>query len=275
MALEGYHVVNLAPNVPAPAAAARLRDLGARVTKVNPPQGDLVERVCPAWYAELTAGMNVVSLNLKEAEGAAEFGRLLDGADLLLTASLPASLERMGLGWETLHRRYPRLCQVAIVGFPPPRENVPGHDLTYQAELGLVSPGELPRVLVADLAGAEWAASAALALLLERERGGEAGYRTVALSDAGASFARAWRYGLTNPSGPLGGQLPQYGVYAAKRGHVALAALEAHFLQRLLDALGRTTVSCEELAAVFAERDAVEWEAWAQEHGIPLAVLAE
>ena len=66
----------------------------------------------------------------------------------------PSALARLGLEWGSLHARFPRLCYVAIVGYLPPHENVPGHDLTYQAAYGMLTPPHLPRVLVADMAGA-------------------------------------------------------------------------------------------------------------------------
>ena len=68
-----------------------------------------------------------------------------------------------------LHAGFPHLCQVAIVGHLPPDEDASGHDLTYRARFGPLP--EMPPVLVADLAGAEQAVSAALSLLFARERG--------------------------------------------------------------------------------------------------------
>ncbi|HZD30860.1 MAG TPA: CoA transferase, partial [Candidatus Angelobacter sp.] len=56
---------------------------------------------------------------------------------MLVSSSLPASLARLGLEWKTLHEQFPRLCQVAIVGYGPPQLERTGHDLTYQAGFGL------------------------------------------------------------------------------------------------------------------------------------------
>jgi alpha-methylacyl-CoA racemase len=92
-------------------------------------------------------------------------------------------------------------------------------------------------VLVADLAGAERAVSAALLLLFTRERGRGAGYAQVALSEAAQSFAEPLRQGLTAPGGVLGGGFPGYRTYRARDGYVALAALEPHFWERLLQEL--------------------------------------
>ncbi|MGE5591459.1 MAG: CoA transferase [Bacillota bacterium] len=273
--LKGFRLVSLAVNVPGPVAAARLREMGAAVAKVEPPEGDPLATGSPAWYQALTEGQDVVRLNLKEPTGRARLDELLHSADLLLTSTRPDSLRRLGLDWPSLHPVYPHLCQVAIVGYPSPEENRAGHDLTYQAGLGLLRPPDLPRTLLADLAGAEQAVSAALALLLARERGGGAGYRQIALAGAAAVLAAPLQYGLTVPGGVLGGGHPGYGLYqAAGGGWVAVAVLEPHFLQRLQEELDLMQVSRESLAAVFATRTAEDWEMWAAERGLPIALVA-
>ena len=66
-----------------------------------------------------------------------------------------AVLERPPLDWDILHRQFPRLCHVGLVGFPPPNDDVPGHDLMFQTAKGLIDPPHMPRTLVADL-GAAW-----------------------------------------------------------------------------------------------------------------------
>lgn len=271
--LAGMSVVTLAVNVPGPAAAARLAESGAAVTKVEPAGGDPLARFAPAWYESLAAGQEVRRLDLKSAPDREELDSLLARADLLLTSSRPASLERLGLPWEALRAAYPRLCQVAIVGHPAPRENEPGHDLTYLAGWGLLSPPEMPRTLLADLAGAERAAGAALGLLLGRERGFGAGYAEVALSEAAEAFAAPLHHGLTSPGGVLGGGLPGYGLYRASDGWIAVAALEEHFLGRLLSELGMERADRKALAAAFAERPVSEWERWAVERGLPVVAV--
>ena len=232
--LRGVRVLTLAVNLPGPAAACKLCDMGASVVKVEPPGGDPLARMCPGYYEVLSIGQEVVRLDLKDGQDRASMDDWLETMDLLLTASRPAALGRLGLSWPELRARFPRLCQVAIVGHPPPDEDTPGHDLTYQALFGTLSPPGMPPVLVADLAGAERTVSAALSLLFARERGQGAGYEQVALSEAARSFAGPLRWGLTAPGGVLGGGFPGYGLYRAREGPVALAALEGHFWERLL-----------------------------------------
>ncbi|HKO56433.1 MAG TPA: CoA transferase, partial [Thermoanaerobaculia bacterium] len=165
--LHGVRVVTTAVNVPGPVAAARLRELGAQVTKIEPPSGDPLERIAPEWYARLAAGQDVRRIDIKQPSALDD---LLARADLLLTALRPSSLDRLGLGWERLHAAHPRLCHVAIIGHAPPDEERPGHDLTYVVRAGLATPPHMPSTLLADLAGAERAVSTALALLLAAAR---------------------------------------------------------------------------------------------------------
>src|SRR5262249_4998726 len=189
------------------------------------------------WYRALSTGQEIHCLNLKEAAGRARLEKQLETADLLVTATRPAALLRLGLAWNDLHPRYPRLCQVAIVGYAHPEEEVSGHDLTYQARCGLLEPPHLPRTMIADLAGARAAVSAALALVLARERGQGSHYAQVSLARAAEEFAEPLRQGLTTPGGILGGALPGYNLYRAREGWVALAALEPHFWHKLGAAL--------------------------------------
>jgi alpha-methylacyl-CoA racemase len=270
--LAGFSVVTLAPNVPGPVAAARMRELGARVTKIESPSGDMLARMAPEWYAALHRGCEVEKLDLKTAAGAAALDAHLARADVLLTSSRPSSLARVGLAWESLRIRHPRLVQVAIVGEAPPHAERAGHDLTYVAELGLLEAPALPRTLIADLAGAERAVTAACALLLQRECSGESGRAFVSLRDAAKSFGDPLAHGLTSPGGELGGGFPGYRIYRVRDGWIALAALETHFWHRVHEALGLDfPASRETLEAAFAERDSLTWEAWGIAHDVPLA----
>jgi len=271
--LAGYKVLNLSTNLPGPYAAARLRDYGADVVKIEPPSGDQMRNLGAGWYEKLVDGMCVSMLDLKSEDGITALHQHLGETDLLLTASRPAGLARLGLDWESLHRAYPRLCQVAIVGYPPPDENKAGHDLTYQAAYGTLDPPAMPRVLVADLAGAERAVAEALALLFGRERTGEAGFSYVALSDAGRDFGDCINYDVTTPGGILGGGLPNYRIYETKSGYLAVAALEQHFFDRLMAALELASENTDRLSEKFMERSAIDWENWGRARDLPLEAI--
>jgi alpha-methylacyl-CoA racemase len=258
-------IVTTALNIPGPVAAARLCELGATVTKVEPPDGDPLALAAPDWYEQLVAGQHVVRLDLKRQP----LDELLREADLLLTAQRPAALARLGLAWDGLRERHPRLGQVAIVG----DDGRAGHDLTYLAGRGLLDPPRLPRTVMADLMGAERAVSAALAQLLARERGAAPAYAEVSLPEAADALAAPLRAGLTAPGGVLGGGLAVYGLYEASDGWIALAALEPGFRERLAVGLGLGELTRPALEAAFRTRTAAEWEAWALEHDLPIEAL--
>lgn len=270
--LAGTRVVSLAVNLPGPAACARLRDLGAEVTKVEPPAGDPLAAFARGWYDELARGQRIVPLDLKSDAGQATLDALLADADLMVTSSRLSALARLGLAWEAIHTRHPRLCQVAIVG--EAESDQPGHDLTYAAQAGLVLPPQLPPSLFVDLAGAERAVSTALALLMGRARDGVGRFAAVSLCEAAKELAAPLRHGLTTPGGLLGGGARVYGVYRAKEGWVAIAALEPAFARGLEDALGVDVSDGAALQEAFIARTAAEWEAWAREHDLPIAAVA-
>ena len=271
--LLNVRVVSLAGRLPGPVAVARLCRLGDSAVRVVPPEGDPLQHACPAWYEELHAGIEIVPLDLKEPTGRARLDELLAASDLLVTDTRPTGLARLGLSWPELHGRHPNLTQVAIVGHAEPDQDRPGHDLTYQAELGLLDPPRLPRALIADWAGAGGVVVAALAAILERARGLETRLVEVSLAQAAASFAEPLRRGLTAPKGLLGGACPGYNLYRARDHWIAVAALEPHFARRLAQAVGCESLSKEKLTAFFQTRTASEWEAWGRECDVPLAAI--
>ena len=273
--LTGIRIVSTALNLPGPAACARLLELGASLTKVEPPAGDPFEAFCAPWYRRLHEGAEILRIDLKSAAGRdAMSGRLRD-ADLLVTAQRAAALERLGLGPDALAERFPRLCHVAITGHAPPDDALAGHDLTYLAPLGLVDPPLLPPTLFADMAGAERVASTSLALLLGRERGNSQRAQAVALADAAHALAEPLREGLTRPGALLGGGYAGYNLYAANDGWIAVAVLEPRFAERLASLLGLARLEAPELRAIFGKRGTAHWESWAREHDLPIVAVRD
>ena len=271
--LQGLRVVTIALNLPGPAACARLRDLGATVAKIEPPSGDPFEAFCPAWYRRLHEGVEVGRLDLKSDTGRHAMAKLLGDADLLVTAQRASALERLGLAPVHLSSDHPRLCHVAITGHAPPDDEIPGHDLTYLAEHGLVTPPEMPPTLFADMAGAERAVSTALALVVARDRTGKGVAQQVALADAAAMLAQPLHEGLTRIGALLGGGFAGYTLYAARAGWVAVAALEPHFAQRLAQRFALKEISVASLADLFMAHDAEYWQAWARKHDLPIVAV--
>ncbi len=271
--LDGMHVVALATNIPGPLAASRLRALGARVTKIEPLRGDALEHASPAWYRALCAGVEVLRLDLRAHGALSTLDALLGEADGLLTSVRASTLERIGLTWESLHTRYPRLVHVAISGEAPPNDDRAGHDLTYQARAGMIAPPLMPRTLVGDMAAAERAVGAMLGALLLRKRTGRSVRVNVSITDAAATFAEPYRYGLTREDGSLGGALATYAIYPTSDAWIAVGVLEPQFIARLQELTGVANLTHESLRDVFVQRSAAEWERLALEHDIPMAAV--
>ena len=291
--LTGTRIVSLALNLPGPAALMRLSAMGARCLKVEPPgpgttptgrpiSGDPMGQYDIGAYNVMHDNVRVVQLDLKSERGQAQLARELRNANLLLTSFRPSALAKLKLDWKTLRRAYRELSMVEIVGAPGDRADEPGHDLTYLAEAGLVTGTELPPTLLADMAGALMASEAALSALMQARATGKGQYRQVALSSAAEWLALPRAWGLTLPSGSVGGAHAGYRVYACKDGRVAIAALEPHFARALFTVAG---LPAPDLRAPFAPESRAAIAAWAAsktrrqldalavKHDIPLHTL--
>ena len=281
--LRGTRVISLALNLPGPAALMRLAQLGARCTKVNPPAGDPMQHYTPDGYAQLHAGVKELVLDLKDAKGQAALHKLLTQTDILLTSFRPSALGKLGLDWKVLHRQFPGLSMIQVVGAPGPLAEIPGHDLTYQAEAGLVPGMELPASLFADMGGALMASEAALQAVLLQKTTGRGTRHEVALSTAADWLALPRQWQMTTPKGAVGGAHAGYRIYPCKNGRVAMAALETHFAQRLCEAAGVKTVHPvkdlfrptvhQAIAAFVAGKTRKELDALAEAKDIPLLTL--
>lgn len=267
-------VLALVTNIPGPLAGAALARDGAQVLKVEPPAGDPLAAASPAWYHALTQGLEVVRLDLRRDDARARVEALLAESDVLITAMRSGALERLGLSWPQVHARHPRLCHIAIVGEAAPNDDRAGHDLTYQAQAGLVRPPAMPHSVFADLFAAERAVAAAYRALFERSRTGGGMRIDVAIANGAAQLADPLRYGLTGANGPLGGGLPVYRLYRSSDGWIALAALERHFQTRLAEALDLESLDVAALTERFARQPDAYWENLAQRYDLPLCAVA-
>ncbi|RYY61583.1 MAG: CoA transferase, partial [Comamonadaceae bacterium] len=231
----------------------------------------------------------VLQADLKSDAGRALLEKELGRTDVLLTSFRPSALRKLGLGWKDLHARHPSLSQVAIVGAPGTGAEDPGHDLTYLAANGLVPGLELPATLYADMAGSLMATEAVLqAALRKHERYAGTGethpeglYLEVALSTAAGYIALPRGWGLTQPSGAVGGAHAGYRVYPCKDGRVAIAALEPHFAATLCEVAGAPAgggmdapATHAAVAAFVAGKTRAELDALAMERDLPLQTMA-
>jgi len=280
--LRGVRIVSLALNLPGPAALMRLAEMGATCIKVNPPQGDPMAYYTPEGYEKLHKGVKQIVCDLKDAKGQKAFHLLLDHTDVLLTSFRPSALTKLGLSWKSLHQQFPKLSCVSLVGAPGSLAEIPGHDLTYQAEVDLVTGMALPASLFADMGGAMMASEAVLKATLTQRSSGKGSFHEVALSHAAAWLALPRQWGMTLPQGPVGGAHAGYKLYACKNGRVAIAALEPHFAKSLCDAAGigvkdvKTLFAKkthEGIAAFFASKTRKQLDKLATDKDIPLMTL--
>jgi crotonobetainyl-CoA:carnitine CoA-transferase CaiB-like acyl-CoA transferase len=281
--LRGVRILSLALNLPGPAALMRLAQMGARCTKINPPAGDPMQHYTPDGYALMHKGVAHKTLDLKSEAGQSAMHKLLPQTDVLLTSFRPSALIKLGLGWKTLHKQYPALSLIEVVGAPGPLAEIPGHDLTYQAEVGLVNGMDLPPSLFADMGGALMATEATLKAVLSLKTTGQGSRHEVALSEAAAWLALPRQLRMTTPDGAVGGAHAGYRVYACKNGRVAVAALEPHFALSLCKAAGLMlshpvkdlfkSETQQAIAAFFASKTRQQLDKLAAAQDIPLLTL--
>ena len=245
--LKGVRILSLALNLPGPAALMRCQQMGATCTKLEPPphptapkgtSGDPMGLYNREAYAVLHKGVKIASADLKTDNGQVALHKALAKTDVLMTSFRPSALQKLGLDWKDLHKRYPQLSMVTIVGAPGERAEEPGHDLTYLAENNLVSGLDLPPTLYADMGGSLMASEAVLQTRLLQLQKGKGVRLEVALSVAAGYLALPRTWGLTRPGAAVGGGHAGYRVFPCKDGRVALAALEPHFAASLGAAVG-------------------------------------
>ena len=286
--LQGIRILSLALNLPGPAALWRCAGMGADCRKLEPlaagagRSADPMGLYCPDAYAQMHDKVQTLQADLKTAQGQASLHEQLTQTDVLLTSFRPSALSKLGLGWEALQQRYPRLSLVRVVGSAGELADVPGHDLTYQAEAGLVHSPALPPSLFADMAGALMASEAVLQAVLVSSRSGRGILREVGLAQAAQWLALPWHWGLTQPAGDVGGAHAGYRIYPCADGIVAVAALEPHFAQRLCEAADlpfshpsdmRKPEIHQGVARFLAARSCAELMQLAQDRDIPLHAL--
>ncbi len=270
-------VLDLTRLLPGPLAGRILCDLGYRVHRLVPPGGDLMARYAPETFAWLNAGKTEETLDLKAPAGRQRLLHLAAAARVLLDSNRTGVMERLGVGPDELRAVNPALTYVRIAGHSAAAfRQIPGHDLTYLAAAGLLTRFDRawPQVQIADGAGAMWAALAAQQGLVQ---GG--GVFEVQLERAPRVFAYPVVPGLD-------GTVVCYAVYDAKRGRVALAALEPHLWLRCCEALGHAewaeggygpasagNAVYQELQVIFGQRTATEWEEFARQRALPLRAI--
>jgi itaconate CoA-transferase len=245
--LEGVTVVALEQVIAGPFATRQLADLGARVIKIERPDGgdsarayDRTVKGLSSHFVWVNRSKESLALNVKHPLAKEVLARLIGRADVFLHNLAPGAVERLGLGAEELRRKHPRLIWCGISGYGPagPYAKKKAYDLLVQCEAGLLSVTGTTQTPVkagipaADIAAGMYAFSSILAALLRRERSGEGAVIEVTMLEALGEWmgfpAYFTAYGGTAPprSGAHHATIVPYGPFRAGDGESVFISVQ-------------------------------------------------
>jgi len=274
LSLSGLLVVSLEQAVAAPMCTCRLADTGARVIKVERPEGDfargyddLVHGEC-SYFVWLNRGKESVVLDLAEREDKALLEAMLDRADVFVQNLKPGAVEKLGFAIARLRREHPRLicCSISGFGDSGPLARRKAYDMLIQAESGLASitgtiePSRVG-VSVVDIASCMDAYEAILEALIARERTGQGAELSISMFDAMADWmtvpllqqeagAPPRRMGLAHTS------ISPYGAFRSRDGVDILISIQSDREWRVLakDVLDDAALAADPAFATNVER---------------------
>lgn len=262
--LKNIRVLDLSRLLPGPLCSLFLADLGAEVIKIEDTEaGDYIRWLPPllddygAVFHALNRNKKSIRLNLKRPEGIEVFKKLAERSDCIIESFRPGTMEKLGLGYQTLKEINPRLIYCAITGYGQdgPLRNRAGHDINYISIAGVLGATRgqdgtpvLPAVQIADIGGGSLLAlSGILLALYQRERSGLGQFLDISMTDGcfafmmhhlAESFGRGTKF---KPGGErLTGGLACYQVYRTRDNKfISVGALEPKFWANLLRILGK------------------------------------
>lgn len=312
-ALSGVKVLDLTRIISGPYGTMLLAFLGAEVIKIEePPDGDQARKTTLHYHDGLSAvfvagnvGKKSVTLNLKTETGRSLFLRLVKNADVVVDNFRPGTMDRLGLGYETLKVVNPRIiaCSISGYGASGPLKNAPAFDLTVQAMAGPMSiTGELGRppvkmgVPVGDLAAGMAGALGVTAALYRREQTGQGEQIDIAMFDVQISLLHYHaQYYLASgeipePVGSAHPNVVPYQAFETRDGYVVVALWGVDYLWPVFcEAIERRDLARDDrfasntqrvkhrellvpiLEDVLKRRTAAEWMAIFEECRIPAA----
>jgi itaconate CoA-transferase len=245
--LEGITVVALEQVIAGPFATRQLAELGARVIKIERPEGgdparayDRTVKGESSHFSWVNRSKESLALDVKHPKAKEILARLLEKADVFVQNLAPGAVERLGLGAEELRKRHPRLIWCGISGYGPagPYAKKKAYDLLVQCEAGLLSVTGTPETPVkagipaADIAAGMYAFSSILAALLRRSRTGEGATIDVTMLEALGEWmgfpALFTAYGGEAPprSGPYHATIVPYGPFKAGDGQTVFLSVQ-------------------------------------------------
>jgi crotonobetainyl-CoA:carnitine CoA-transferase CaiB-like acyl-CoA transferase len=311
--LEGIRILDFSHALAGPYCTLLLSDYGAEVYKLESRAGDMGRGWGPPFsgglshfFLGLNRGKYGISIDLKEPEGRDLCLRLLDGMDVLIENFRPGSMDRLGLGYETVHKRNPRLvyCSISGYGQEGPSRDEAAMDLVVQSSSGLLSitgtdDGKSVRCGygVTDVTAGLFAAIGILLALRARDANGKGQFVDVAMLD-GMISTMSSNYMSYLGSGivprPMGTAFPTvvpYRVFATQNREIAIAVGSEKLWRAFCIAIERPELELHPdyatnaqrirnremleplLAEVFALRPASEWVERLQKAGIPASLV--
>ena len=311
--LSGITIIDLTRVLAGPYCTMILTDLGARVIKVETPAGgDDARHFGPfietpnggksAYFMSLNRGKESIALNLKDLVDKETFIKLLGTADIIVENYRPGTMEKLGLGWEVLHEKFPKLIYAATSGFghTGPYLKRAAYDLIVQAMGGVMSltgqpDGEPTRVgsSIGDMTAGMFTAIGINAALYHRERTGEGQKIDVAMLDSQVAILEnaIARYSATGEvPGPLGARHPSitpFDAYRTADGYIVIAAGNNTLFSILCDSIGHAelaesplfktnnlrTENCqilkEELEKALSKKTVADWNKVFDKAGVP------
>lgn len=294
--LEGIRVLDLSARMPGPVCTQMLGDLGAEVIKIESPRAPDFFRGLPPDVGGTGSPFHIcnrnkkgITLELRHPRGREIFLLLVRGADVVVEAFRPGTMDRMGLGYETLKEKNTGLvyCALTAFGQDGPYRLRPAHDLNLLALAGVLDllgtkdgPPVVPPVQMSGLGGAFQAVVGILSALLSRLRDGKGQFVDVSLLDGVCAFGslemsrcmagyHVPKRGMTEG----GGGYACFNVYPTADGrYLSLGCLEPHFWENFCRAIGMESLIGEqwaawprqgemiaEVGAVIASRPIDEW----------------
>jgi crotonobetainyl-CoA:carnitine CoA-transferase CaiB-like acyl-CoA transferase len=288
--LTGQKMLDLSRLLPGPYASLLLADLGMEVLKIEDLEmGDYMRKMGPArkedsaYFVAVNRNKKSMTLNLKVQEGKEIFFKLIDAYDVILESFRPGVMDRLGIGYDELKKRNPRiiLCSLSGYGQDGPYRERSGHDINYIGLGGVLDLiGEkdkapvVPGVQMADLgAGGMMSAIAILAAIIHRGKTGEGQHVDVSMLDGVISWlsihaAKYFMDGELPKRGEmlLTGRYACYHVYETKdERYMSLGALEPKFWKNFCEAIGRKDllskqyIEGEERSRIIEEVQKILW----------------
>ncbi|SFC29171.1 CaiB/BaiF CoA transferase family protein [Tropicimonas isoalkanivorans] len=265
--LEGLKVLDLTSFIPGPFLTLALADHGAQVTKIEmPPGGDayrqtgLAQGGHTALFRAYNRGKDSLALNLKDPADRARFLALADDADVIVEGARPGVARRLGVDYDTISARNPRIvyCSISAFGQDGPDVARPAHDLGLAGATGFLSMNlgsdgrpTIPAIPVSDVTAGLFGLSGVLMALLGRERTGKGDFLDISMQETLlASMLNILPPALTEDRQPdprqerTTGGAAFYALYDCADGRqIALAGQEPKFVTALLGHLGRTDLA--------------------------------